>query len=128
MRSAARPHSALMPKTSSSQGCSPYRAADAARLEHAARSCRSVRLDARKPNRFAPFLGLIRYQLAERGGRARNRDGAELSEPRLDTPIREGGIDLLVEPVDDRFWRVLRCNDAAKTARLVACHKLADCR
>src|SRR5215468_3099 len=79
----------------------------AGRLFSGAPSARSLRLDAREPDHFGPFLGLVSEELAERGGRARNRDGAEVGDPRLDRRIGETGIDLLVEPVDDGGGRVL---------------------
>src|SRR5215471_6342703 len=61
---------------------------------------------------LGPFFRLVRHEPAEVG------------EPRLDARIGKGGINLAVEPVDDRGRRPLRRVDAAKIARLVARHEL----
>ena len=74
----------------------------------------SLRLDVRRPDHLAPLLGVVGDELAEVGGRARQRRASEVSQLRLDFGIGEACIDLLVEPVDDFGRRIPRCADAPK--------------
>ena len=89
---------------------------------------RLVHLGAGELDHLAPFLGLVRHQLAEVGGRARQQNGADLGEPRLCLGIGEDFIDRLVEPVDDFRRRVLRRRETVPGARLVARQEIGDQR
>src|SRR5271163_1810098 len=56
-------------------------------------------LDARKPNKLAPFIRFIFDELAETLRRARKARAAHIGKSRLDLRIGQAGIDLLVDPV-----------------------------
>src|SRR5262249_41768827 len=68
------------------------------------RTAASVRLDVEGPDDLAPLFAVVSDELAEIGGRAKERPGAELGEPRLDFWIGEAGGYWLNEAVD-KFWR-----------------------
>jgi hypothetical protein len=53
-------------------------------------------LRARKLDHFGPLFGFVGYELAEVGGRYRQRRAAHLSNSRLDLGIGETGINLNV--------------------------------
>ena len=65
-----------------------------------------------------PLIGFFGEERRERGGPAGDRHAAEARQPRLDRRIGQGGIDLLVEHLDDLGRRCLRCADAAHKACL----------
>src|SRR6516165_12075771 len=95
------------------------------RLWNVGRGPPLVRLDVGRPDHLAPLLGFVSDELAEFGRRHRQRYAAEVGKPRLHLGIGEGGVDLLVEPVDNRDRGVLRRPDADPEARLIARHKVA---
>ena len=74
----------------------------------------SLGLDVGRPDHLGPFLGFFRDQLAEVGGRAGKHRAAQVGKPRLELGIGEGGVDLLVEPVDNLCRRVLGAAEAIK--------------
>src|SRR5205807_9570817 len=61
----------------------------------------SVRLDTRELHHLAPLLDFIGDELAKIGGRARKHRAAQVGKPCLKLGIGEGGVDLVVELVDD---------------------------
>src|ERR1043166_9725606 len=69
-----------------------------------------------------PLLDRIGDDRAELRGRAAEHRPAELDNARSDPGVREAGIELPVEQLDDVGRRVLRRTDAGKAARLVAGH------
>jgi hypothetical protein len=75
-------------------------------------SAASLRLDARGLDHLGPLLGFVGDELAEIGGRARQRRTTHIGKPRLHFGIGEGSVDLLVELLDDLSWCGLRCADA----------------
>src|SRR5262245_31965667 len=83
----------------------------------------SFRLDAGRLDYFGPFLGFVSDELAEVGGRARQRRTTHIDEPRLHFGIGEASIDLVVEFLDDLGRRGLWCADAEPGARLETRHK-----
>src|SRR5262245_32254439 len=70
------------------------------------------------------FVGR-KWELAEVGGRARNRRCANLSKPRPDLRVGESGIDLLVELFDNFRGCVLGRTDATPDDRLIARQEVA---
>ena len=60
-----------------------------------------LRLDVRRSDHLSPFLGFRGDEAAKVGGRARNHCTAQIGEPCLKLGIGEGGVDLVVELVDD---------------------------
>ena len=74
-----------------------------------------LRLDVGRPDDLAPFLGFIGDELAEVGGRERERDAAQVGEPRFDLGIGKRCVDFLVELIDDFGWRVLGRAEADTT-------------
>jgi hypothetical protein len=60
-----------------------------------------LRLDAGRADHLGPFLGFLRDELAEPGGRARERLAADGGKPCLHPGVAEGRIDFLAELVDD---------------------------
>src|SRR5205807_1333744 len=67
---------------------------------------RSIRLDVSGPDHFGPLLGFIHDQLAEIGGRAGQRSASHVDKSRFDPWVREPGVDLPVELVDDLDRRI----------------------
>src|SRR5262249_26330385 len=61
-------------------------------------------------------------------GEPRQRDAAEIDNPRLHLGVGDAGIDLLVELVDDLDRRVPGCADAKPAASLVARYEFGDGR
>ena len=61
----------------------------------------SLRLDACRFDHLAPLLGFVGEELAEFGRRLRRRYDAEVGQLGPYSWIGEGGVDLLVEFVDD---------------------------
>src|SRR5262249_61944160 len=72
----------------------------------------SVRLRARQFDPLGPLLGFGREQLGEVGGRAGQRRAAELGNPCLHLGIGKGGVEFLIEPVDDGGGRAGGRGDA----------------
>jgi len=66
----------------------------------------SVCLDVGSPDHLGPLLGFGGDELTEVRGRHRHRLVAEVGKPSLDALIGEGGVDLVVEPLDDVSRRV----------------------
>src|SRR5215475_15576942 len=69
-------------------------------------------LNVGRPDHLAPLLSIVGDKLTEVAGRARKDAAAEVGKPRLDIGIGKASIDLLVEFLDDRGRRALRCADA----------------
>src|SRR6516162_9886852 len=92
------------------------------------RSRRSLRLDAREPHHLGPLLGFRGDEVAKVGGRARNHCTAQIGEPCLKLGMGEGGVDLVVELVDDFGRRIPRRADAAEGACLIARHEIVHGR
>ena len=90
------------------------------------RSERSIRFDIRRANDLAPFLGFASQHLAEFGGRAGDRDGAEIGETGLQFRIGHRRIDGGVELADDRRRRAFGRADADQPADIEAGHEFAD--
>src|SRR5262249_52508022 len=88
----------------------------------------SLPLDARRPNHLAPLLGKFDNEFAELGGRACKWFRAQIDQPRFEHGISKGGINLLIEDVDDLRRRRLGGSNAIPTAGLVTRHKIADRR
>src|SRR5262245_33545286 len=89
---------------------------------------RSLRLDAGELDYLAPLLGFLRDQLAEVGGRARQRRTPHVGKARLERGVAKRGVDLLVELVDDVGWRGARRADAGPEAKLIARHEFGNRR
>src|SRR6266853_1870722 len=89
---------------------------------------RSLGLDVGRPDHLAPLLGLVGDQLAEVGGRTRQRRAAHVSELRVDLRIGEGRVDLFVELIDYFDGRVSWCAYAHGEACLIARHKIGHGR
>jgi hypothetical protein len=58
----------------------------------------SLRFDAGELDYLGPFLGFAGKEAAEIACRARERRNDKVGHSRLEIVVREGGIDLLVEP------------------------------
>src|SRR5215469_8070487 len=86
----------------------------------------SLGLDARELDYFAPLLGFIGNELAELGGRARKRHGAQVSKPSLNVGVGKARVDLSVEPMHDLGRRVLGRPYAIHHNCLVALHEIAN--
>ena len=85
-------------------------------------------LDIRSFNHLGPFLGLVGDELAEVGRRTRNRNAAQIGEPRLHRGVGEARVDLLVDLVDDLGRRTRPCGQAVPAAYLIARYELAHSR
>src|SRR5262245_1638623 len=85
----------------------------------------SLRLRTGKIDDLAPFFRFFGHELPELGGRHWEHVGTQVAEPRFESRIGEGRVDLLVEQVDDLRGRVLRCAHALKRAGLEAGHEVA---
>src|SRR5882762_8497394 len=83
-----------------------------------------LRLDIGRPDHLAPLLGFVPDQLAEVSRRARKWRAAQIGKPRLDLGIRERGVDLLVEPVDDLGRRGLGRGDSPPVTGLITRHEV----
>ena len=70
------------------------------------------------PDDVAPLLGFVGDQLSKLSRRSRQRH-AEVSETDLHLGVGEGGVDLLVELLDDLGWRVPGNADAIPRCGLV---------
>src|SRR5215831_1400564 len=75
-----------------------------------------LRIDVGRPDHLAPFLGLVGDELAEVHGRACEYRAAQVGKPRVELAIGKGGIDLLVELVDDLRRRLLGRADTEPSA------------
>src|SRR5215813_10198849 len=87
----------------------------------------SPRLNVRKLHHLAPLLSFLRNELAEVAGRAWKCGGTQLGKPRLHVGISEGGVDLLVEFVNNLYGRVAWRADAGPEAKLIARNKSGHC-
>src|SRR5258707_1513074 len=85
----------------------------------------SIRLYAGKLDHLGPLLDFVSNELSEVGGRACKRCGAQICEPRLHFWIGEGGIDLLVEGIDDVRGRAFGHANAIPRTRLIARHEIS---
>src|SRR4051794_36817194 len=73
-------------------------------------------LHVRRAYYLAPLLGFRRQQLAEIAGRTRERDIAEIGQPRVDLRIGEARPDLPVQHLDDIGGRAAWRADAGPAA------------
>ena len=87
---------------------------------------RSLRFDVGSPDHLGPLLDVVGDELAEVGRRTLKDRRAQGGKSRLDLGISEGGIDFLVELVDDLGRRVLGNADTLLAAGLVVRHKFAQ--
>jgi hypothetical protein len=85
-----------------------------------------LRLDVGGPDHLGPLLGFVGDELAEVGRRTLKDRYAQGGKSRLDLGISEGGIDFLVELVDDLGRRALGNADTMPAAGLVVRHKFAQ--
>ena len=83
-----------------------------------------LRLDIGSADDLAPFLGIFGDELGKIGGRAGQRGASHLDESRFDRWVRQPGVDLPVELVDDLGRRVPGRADTALRACLVPRHEL----
>src|SRR6202030_895842 len=89
---------------------------------------RLFRLDVGGLDHLGPFLGIADKVLFELRRRAGERDAAEFADPRAERRIGEGGVDLLVEAVDDIGRRLFRRADTEPNRRIVTRQKFSDAR
>src|SRR3984893_2569528 len=80
----------------------------------------SFRLGAGKSDHLGPLIGFFGDEPSEVGRRARQRDAAQVGNPRLPLGISKTRVDFPVELVDDFGGRVPGCAGAEPGARLVA--------
>jgi hypothetical protein len=78
----------------------------------------SVRLDVEGPDPLGPLLGFLGDELAEVGRRTLKDRCAQVGKSCLDLGIGEGGIDFVVELVDDLGRRVLGNADTCQPLAL----------
>src|SRR5262249_27585209 len=88
----------------------------------------SLRLDVGSPDHLAPFLGFLRNEFPEIGGRARKHSAAKVGKAPAHRRIDEARIDLVVELIDDLDGCVLWNADAIPLAGLVARQELTQGR
>src|SRR4029453_16431394 len=86
----------------------------------------SLRLDIGSPDHLGPLLGFVGDELAEIDRRTLKDRCSQGGKSRLDLGISEGGIDFLVELVNDLGRRVLGNADPLPAAGLVVRHKFAQ--
>ena len=89
-------------------------------------SALSLRLDVGRPDHLRPLFLVIYDESREVGRRAWKHRPAKIGKSCLDLGISEGGIDFLVELVDDFGRRVLGNADTLPAAGLVVRHKFAQ--
>ena len=77
-------------------------------------------LDVGGADHLGPLLGFSGDELAELGGRHRNRGAAEVREPLFDRRIGESSVDLTVELLDNFGGRIPGRTDTEKPASVVA--------
>src|SRR5262245_66401404 len=87
---------------------------------------RSIRLRAGELDYFGPLLGFFRDALSILVGRQCKHFAAKLGKACLDRRVREGGVDVPVERVDDFGRHVLRRADTGPRARLETRHDVAQ--
>lgn len=89
---------------------------------------RSFRFEARELDHFAPLFGFVPDELAEIGGRERERRDAQIGKLRPELGIGKAGSDFFVKFVDDFDRGVLGRDNAAPAARFVTRHRCSDRR
>src|SRR5262249_13174502 len=87
-------------------------------------AARSLQFDVRELDHLAPFLSFISDELAELGRRALKRRATHVGKPRFDLGIGEGGIDLLVELVNNLRGHGMARADTIPTASLIAWYEI----
>src|SRR5229473_2093004 len=85
-------------------------------------------LDTGRADQPAPLVSFAGDELTEFGRRARKGRAAKIGQSCLQFGVGDGGVDLLVELVDDIRRRVVRRANALPAARLVPRHKFAQGR
>src|SRR5260370_37875132 len=80
----------------------------------------SVWLRAGELTHLDPLFGFIREELCEVSGRAGQRRAAEIGNQCLHLGVGKGGVEFLIEPLDNVGGRAGRCGDAIPRARLIA--------
>src|SRR5262249_51035763 len=85
-----------------------------------------LRPDVSRTDYLFPFCGVVGNELAEIGGRTRNRRAAELGKAGLKAGINEHGVDLAVELVNNLGRRVPWDTDALPRAGLIAGNELTQ--
>src|SRR5262245_841216 len=83
-------------------------------------------LDVGRPDHLGPLLRFVGDELAEVGRRTLKDRYAQGGKSRFDPGISEGGIDFLVELVDDLGRRLLGNADTMPAAGLEVRHKFAQ--
>src|SRR5438046_1369747 len=86
----------------------------------------SVWLGTGELNRRAPLFNFFGDQLGIVGGGAGKHRAPQVGQPGIDPGIGEGGVDLLIELVDDFGRRVSGRADAKYPTRLIARDELSD--
>src|SRR5262245_61962940 len=86
----------------------------------------SLRLDVGGPDHLAPFFSFLLKPPPVIRGRAASDGTAQVGKPHLQFGVRQRGVNLLVEFVDDLGRRVFGCADTYPCSRIVARHKLAQ--
>jgi hypothetical protein len=77
---------------------------------------------------LGPFFGFVGDELTEFRRRAGHDRAAHVGEEFVHLGLDQGGVDLLVQPVDDRGRRSGRDTDAVPDAGLIARHEFSDSR
>src|SRR5205809_934340 len=81
---------------------------------------RSVRLRAGEFDHLGPLLCFPGKKLGKITRRAGHRRATEVGNARLHPGIGEGGVERLIEPLDNRWRRPQWCGDAVPGGRLIA--------
>src|SRR5262249_8056293 len=89
---------------------------------------RSLRLGARGLDHFAPFLNLLREELAEVSGGAWKHRAAQVGEVRPHLRIGKGGVNFLIEHVNDFSGSIFGNAKPIGGARVVARQDSSDRR
>src|SRR5262249_62131521 len=90
------------------------------------RNSESVRLDVGRPDHLAPLFGLLLKPPPVIRGRAAGDAAAQVSKPQLQFAVRQRGVNLVVQFVDDLKGCVLGCANAYPRSRIVTRQKLTQ--
>src|SRR5262249_21646433 len=75
---------------------------------------------------LTPFFGFLLKPPPVIGGRAAGDAAAQVGKPQLQFGVGQHIVNLLVEFVDDRGWRVFGCADTYPCSRIVNWHNLGQ--